>query len=77
MILVGIEGCPACDEARDDYPDLDYVKLTDEKSVGKVLDIKKALLHLGVDTFPVLLSDDLTKVLPWSEICLVEEVEGE
>lgn len=68
MILVGIEDCPTCKVAKGLLIDAQYVELQrirfGQKTEPIVLEIKKALGKLNTSgKFPVILSDDLTKIV--------------
>ena len=68
MILIGIEDCPTCKVVKGLLVDVKYVELQrvrfGQKTEQEILDIKKALGKLNsTGKFPVILSDDLTKMI--------------
>ena len=69
MILVGCTFCKHCKEYHLKHPEIPYIEIPDHvidwnSKEGKA---KKALLKLGVHGVPVLLSDDMTKVIRWAK----------
>lgn len=73
MIIVGIEDCPTCKIVKGLLINVKYVELQRNKiSSGIdpiVYEIKKSLPKLNTSgKFPVILSDDLTKIIQTEDI---------
>lgn len=70
MILVGLENCPGCKIIHEKHPEVPYVVVPRQVADADkdVFEVKKAVGRLGIDKFPVLLSDALNEVLPLSLI---------
>lgn len=72
MILVGITDCPTCKICKSHLLDIKYIELLKKqtgKSSKEILEIKKVLAKLNSPgNFPVILSDDLTKIVLTDEL---------
>ena len=66
MILIGLQNCEPCMEMHKKHPNVSFVEIprhvcNADKDLYK---IKTAIGRFGINEFPVLMNDSLTKVLP-------------
>lgn len=72
IIIIGIQDCLGCEIIKKKYPDLPYFQLpkVSRGTSGIVLEVKKALGRLGIQLFPVILTDDLQQQVSIKEFDL-------
>lgn len=69
MVIIGLQSCPSCRIIRDRHKDLPYVELPRSGFATETcIHIKEVLLEHNIHTYPVLMNDEFTEIIPLSTI---------
>ena len=61
MIIIGWPNCKTCKILKEKYPKLEYIELSKISFNDKTRKIKRILGKYNIDTFPVIMKNDLSE----------------